>query len=996
MNKAQKRLVSSLAAASSVAAAIAPAATVFAATKDEAKALLDNAKKTLAFVDYNQAYAAIVALPAADQPALLAELTPLWDKVATKDVTDVLKTMEALAANKDLKNYYDLYDMIEKTVSLPRNQQYLMGELTSWGNSAVFTPDVTAATDALIKAWTDKTPANIAAAKDAIAKVTNAGSLAYLNSDVANLEKSVPVAVSSVVAKTASSFAIKFNKTVEDTTKVVPTVTRGTSTVTLTASWNTDKTELTLSSSSKLVQDTYKVNVKVADADLGTSEVKIEAEKVAKIEFLSQTAVRANDAEAYIPVRITNQYGDDITGSPLASNIQWTSSVDYVELQGKAGKLYVRKGTVGTPSVADLRYMPVVVVNGFDNTSGTYASASLKVSDTVGGVADITFKGVVDANGNAAELVAGSANKYYLQYDAVDSLGNKVDDFVTLSNQNVARFYSSFSNAANVTVERDPVNSSKALLAITVGPESAVSADMPVVFTGISLTSGKSSTLSVTVKKAPAVATFNVQTPEKQVAAGETVTIPFTAFDQNGNAIKEYTKLVGKISYSGVPQSDIFETRGANGDYVLKVKFASQTKYMFSATVPTTGKISTIQVDAKAPGVPTTLAAVTTSYPAMVAGASQTFDFYDDTLLTVKDQYDRAYDMVRGSLVGIAVGKYQVIAESSDVTKLTVNGGTTSSAINDGNLVLAVPSNATAGTVNVTFKLIYNNNGTLETKDTQTLRLQVVDKKDIASYAISSIANLYDTNESTQYSVSGALTDAGKEMRESVTAYGLLAGGTKVKLPSSMTIQKTTDNANFKIDGDGKIYVNNLGSNITTATANVYVSVVGNGGIISTASLAVNASKAAPVAAKVEAVVDYRNTTGSGVNQTTIDGDTISIAANDLNALTSIYKFKADGTKTNYNALGENAFYIKVTDQYGNVGLVPSYATLTQVSGANMSAGNAYTKSATINSNGVISWNDTDGNAGSTLGDQAASNDTFLLTVITTNGLTASYTISVR
>ncbi|MDF2801244.1 MAG: cell wall-binding protein, partial [Anaerocolumna sp.] len=799
-----------------------------------------------------------------------------------------------------------------------------------------------------------------------------------------------PLAVASVTGKSASSFVVKFNKAVADTTKIATKTTRGTLTVSLTSTWNTEKTELTLASAGKLVQDTYKIEVKNDATVMTTAEVKIEQEKIAKIEFLSDTVVRANDWEGYVPVKITNQYGDDITTSPLASNITWTSSVDQVSKAMKDTSIYIRKGTVNptTPvyTVADLKYMPIVVVTAFDNSSATYASATLKVSTTVGGIAQITFKGVVDVNGNPAEIVAGSVQKLFLQYEAVDAFGNKVDDYNTLTNTNVVRIMSSFANAADITIERDTTNNSKAVLVITQGPDSAVPVDMPVVFTAIAITSGKNATYSTTVKKAAQVASFNLLTPAEQVAAGETVTIPFVAIDQNGTEITSYSQLQGKISFSGAAYT---ETSSSTGAYVLKATFPAETRYMFTATVPGSGRMSNIQLDVKAAAKPTSLASITATYPALVTSAGSGYDFYGTYGgLTVKDQYDREYDMLAGSLAGNTAGKYRVTASvaTADQTKLTVSG-----AAYNANAI-TYTAQAVPGTVNVTFTLVENVAGVDVTKDTQVLRLTVVEKKDIVDYAIASIATLYDVTKSGNYYTAdggATLTEAGAKMAESVTAYGKLAGGTKVRLNAGSYVIKTTDDSRFKllpgttaasIVSGAKIYATDLGSGVTEAKAKVYASVIGNGGIVSTPSIEVTAKTAAPVAADVYAWVDYLGY-NSGVNNVTMSGDVISITAADLATVSAegIYLFNTAGAETPWT---NPYFYMEIEDSYGNYGMIPTHTTITQT--VDKTATTAST--ATVNASGVVTWG----------GSAVEAGDEFILTTITSNGLKATYKIVVR
>jgi hypothetical protein len=134
---------------------------------------VQHAKQTKVFSDYNNAYAYIVKLSPDKQAALLDDLSPLWKDVYTEDIASVLGEMKDFAGNKDIKRYNALLNKINAEVKRDENKGYLLGELTSWGQKGVYTPDVVKAIDAIKAAWTKKDAASIEAATTAINEVTN-------------------------------------------------------------------------------------------------------------------------------------------------------------------------------------------------------------------------------------------------------------------------------------------------------------------------------------------------------------------------------------------------------------------------------------------------------------------------------------------------------------------------------------------------------------------------------------------------------------------------------------------------------------------------------------------------------------------------------------------------------------------------------------------------------------------------------------------------------
>lgn len=211
-----------MAALASLASIVAPTSAVLAEGKTAVEVAVDAvvyAEKTVNFFDWNLAFGKVVALGDKNPQyfELLARLANIEATVKTPEVKAVLTAMDELAANKDLTNFYNIYELANK-VGNENNKNYLLNELNDWGKKAVFTPEVVAATDALLKAWSDKTPESIAAAKAAASKLTAAGNLSWVSAQIAEVEATMTLSITSVNAINLKELEVKFNKPVDKDT----------------------------------------------------------------------------------------------------------------------------------------------------------------------------------------------------------------------------------------------------------------------------------------------------------------------------------------------------------------------------------------------------------------------------------------------------------------------------------------------------------------------------------------------------------------------------------------------------------------------------------------------------------------------------------------------------------------------------------------------------------------------------------------------------------
>lgn len=217
--------------------------------------------------------------------------------------------------------------------------------------------------------------------------------------------KSEALAVGEIKANAANSFQVKFNKAV-DPTKVAFAVKRENTAATVTTTWNTEKTLATLTYASKLPEGNYEVTVNdTTTADkpvvMATQKVVIEKEKIAKVEVASESLLRYSETKGYVPYKVTNQYGEDVTNTTLGR------SLDVVQtLGGGASNTVVLKRDAGiaifTYDVAPgnrLRNLPSVVFTLQDTTAGFVFTKTLKVSETANAIAEVKINGIVNENG---------------------------------------------------------------------------------------------------------------------------------------------------------------------------------------------------------------------------------------------------------------------------------------------------------------------------------------------------------------------------------------------------------------------------------------------------------------------------------------------------------------------------------------------------------------------------------------------------------------------
>ncbi|MBU3161246.1 Ig-like domain-containing protein [Clostridium frigoris] len=185
-----------------------------------------------------------------------------------------------------------------------------------------------------------------------------------------------------------------FNGKVADTSKVVFTVKRAATPMTMIATWNDDKTEATLTYEDNLPEGTYTVGVMNNTTDIGSSTVAVKKQKISKIEILGDTLnvdppnfvgyINAGNGywpgDGHVSYKVIDQYGVDITENSLASNINWKSTIGKISASKGIITISILEGA-GCYDVGLLTDNATITITATDSDSNARQSTILKVID---------------------------------------------------------------------------------------------------------------------------------------------------------------------------------------------------------------------------------------------------------------------------------------------------------------------------------------------------------------------------------------------------------------------------------------------------------------------------------------------------------------------------------------------------------------------------------------------------------------------------------------
>ena len=193
---------------------------------------------------------------------------------------------------------------------------------------------------------------------------------------------------------------------------------------------------------------------------------------------------------------------------------------------------------------------------------------------TAGDTSDVFYAGYV-----AIDVSGKITTNYDLMAQGLILTG---DHMLTTSSPNVV-----------AQLVRDPSDSTKGLIKVTATSDTIV-VDMPVVITAITVS--KTSQITTTLKKQSAVDSFTLQYPSESISSGESVLIPFTALDQNGKIITNFSELNGIVTLTGATlQKNLDGTASLMSNKVYNTGTISTHTVITAITQ--TGKYSSITIN---------------------------------------------------------------------------------------------------------------------------------------------------------------------------------------------------------------------------------------------------------------------------------------------------------------------------------------------------------------------------------------------------------------
>lgn len=561
----------------------------------------------------------------------------------------------------------------------------------------------------------------------------------------------------------AKKITVTFNKPV-DKTKAVITVNKGSIAVnTESIVFADDAKSAVITTVTNLTKGDYTVKVTGLTDEALTATFSAEDVKVSKIELLSDKApmTAQNASTAKVSFVVLNQYGERMNNV----SVNWTASTGYT---GSVSTGNSGVGEITIQNAAGAQFIPgtTVYLTGVHTQSATVINTQVQIV-LPSHVDEVVFAGVAKNNKFVA-LPSGftNADNYVLLFTAKDQYGNPMtvtstngafSDILFVSNNPI--FVGSTFTAVD-SYEVDGVT----YQGVKISAGSNTAAGGTAIIQAISARTGKVSSYTITADALPMLKTLTLSAPTTIVAEGETVEIPFTAYDQYGNPVTKFAALNGKVTLSDhlsfVEKPDgsaklvyTAPTTGASDNQDLLVSLTS--------IVTATGNYSNVMVNVKEAAKPVVVTGLKSTIPTSVAQGNTVTISYGNIL--VQDQYGRT---MNGTSNASKIGTIKVTVPSPSAFELKLNNvATTSASITTGSITLTAKEEwAGNNSIAVRFEL----EGVADSAKTVTFTR--VPQSQFKSYEVGEIGKLYSGNSSVY-------------ARE-VVVYGVTENGTKVKLPS--------------------------------------------------------------------------------------------------------------------------------------------------------------------------------------------------------------------
>lgn len=736
--------------------------------------------------------------------------------------------------------------------------------------------------------------------------------------------KSEALTVGEIKANAANSFQVKFNKAV-DPTKVAFAVKRENTAATVTTTWNTEKTMATLTYASKMPEGNYEVTVNdTTTADkpvvMATQKIVIEKEKIAKVEVASETLLRYSEKEGYVPYKVINQYGEDVTNGTLGRSISvvqtlGTGATKSVTLNKESG-IAIFKYEDG---VTKLRNLPSVVLTLQYPTAGFVFTKTLKVSETANAIAEVKINGIVNEKGEKVDFVYSLAKAYYLDITVLDTNGQEIKSKEVLDSDesSVKILQVRASNGTNIqlaagnTLELKDAPGKTDVAAWPIKLTTAPTFDTPVVFTAIAPfgTTGKNNaTFTTTLKRAARVEKFTLLAPAEIATQNKTVELFFEAFDQNGEKVTAYDDLVDNLVFTPNSVSETVKfVRQADGSAKLFATLPNEQLYYVTATVKNslTGAFSQVAIDVKAKSDQARVEALAhtklyTQNAYWEVGADK---------FIVKDKYNRTINL---NVDNDGLNYYvKVVSKNSAIVSVNdseVFGGET----------VTFKGGSTVGTTTIEYTLM-DSKGTASLADdvvassTVSAIVYNIADKDVKSIALAPSADpIYMLQkDTTKKFYNGGATALGLVQDNDLGLVGKNKDGAEVRLDLDKVTFKST-HPGFT-PGEAFLADRDFG---TATTASTVASAQYNNSLdILTATATVNASADKPVASSIAVSANAKMRREGDMN---FSNNVLTIKADKFNTYfvgKSLYKYNKDnGAKSAATA----PIYFNASSQYGD------------------------------------------------------------------------------
>jgi hypothetical protein len=441
-----------------------------------------------------------------------------------------------------------------------------------------------------------------------------------------------PLEVTGVSALNSKTLKVEFSRAIQEINAITFSVKRDGNTVVLNPTWSEDKKSVQLASATKLLAGQYVVTVSGAQFAEGknTGAVTVEAEKVAKIEFIGDKLIKdaSNPTRtASVGYKVLNQYSEDVTKDAIASNINWTASVQVTSLSDdNQGNLTLVKSTDFAPN-------ETIVITGVDPASGTTVTKSFTLGD-VPALASFAF-GDVKLPQGATRICTGQNPAATITVTATDQYGKAIKDTATLNNT-----VQLISSDGNVSFTFGSDTNGNPIVNVDT---SRMTAANKVVLTAVVKATGATTSITLDVVKPAEPASVELGQVSGVIAAGDpanTLVVPLTVYDQFGNVMSadDVVKNAGSIQVTATGPLAGIVGIVTSGDYKGKIVNNrpipdSTGPATIVVTVPATGKTASINVEIKAKRVISDLVAPASVTTNLLQGATSSFAFQ------VKDQY---------------------------------------------------------------------------------------------------------------------------------------------------------------------------------------------------------------------------------------------------------------------------------------------------------------------------------------------------------------------